>query len=299
MHEGVYSCFSNFADVGTFGMASVVSTAGGMGRGICHLAAVLAALHKAVPDSVAPLMDPLTLAPHLPTSLVGFSKGSIVLRALMGELSVLPRMRTTPAVSLAVSMLPSIRQIVWLDAMLESVALEPAELAGFAQIPTVQVIVAGGPYQWGHNPQRRYTGDDNRAACVALVQTLRGVGLSAELQEYFEGEPFCGDSILKHHYRMFDVLELPVHDHPKSETGSLVAPTGTSATAGPGVEAGAGAGAAVACGAGGAAVASDAISGGSVGAGAGAGAGAGNASGDVGAGAGDASAGAGSARASG
>lgn len=134
-HEGVYACFDNFADVDAFGQRSIVTTAGGLGRGVCHLAAVVAAIAKALAGRHTGSADVATL----PLTVVGFSKGSIVLRALMGELAMLPRMRASRAVELAKGLAARVKRLVWMDAMGLALQMQVAEIAGFAQVR------AGGP----------------------------------------------------------------------------------------------------------------------------------------------------------
>ena len=129
----MYACFDNFADVDAFGRPSIVTTAGGLGRGICHLAAVMASTTAALAEHLDGGVDVATL----PVTLVGFSKGSIVLRSLMGELAMLPRMRASRPVEAAKSLVARIKHLVWMDAMCLAVQLQIAEVAGFAQVRVV------------------------------------------------------------------------------------------------------------------------------------------------------------------
>ena len=46
-------------------------------------------------------------------------------------------------------------------------------------------------------------------AATQFVDTLAAAGVPARLEWYFRGEAVQEDSILRHHYAMFDVCNLP------------------------------------------------------------------------------------------
>lgn len=73
------------------------------------------------------------------------------------------------------------------------------------------MTVMGTPYQWGHREHKEAghsRGEVNLAAATHLVEMLEAAGVQAQLEWYFKGQQVQPDSIVRHHYAMFDVCAL-------------------------------------------------------------------------------------------
>lgn len=141
----------------------------------------------------------------LPITLVGFSKGALVLQALIGELAVLPHMRQSPEKAAAMAFIQGVQEVVWADAMPEALTLSRAHALGCSALKHAHFRVLTTPYT---RSNASLTTQASSQALELFCATLKAAGVvKVSHTRLFPGQS-CASSVvaalLAHHLRTYE-----------------------------------------------------------------------------------------------